>query len=119
MPELSLLWKLLGPNMDTLITILVIPALGFALWRAVGGDWVKNLFSGLVAKAKQIKPGAVATSDEPAFETLLDAVDRLAHDETLDHDKRFEFAAEALNLAKRASGDAPVVVEPTEVVPNG
>lgn len=112
------LLELSGMTMNTLITILAIPALGFGLWRAFGGDWVKNLFSNLVAKAKQIKPGAKSTANEPAFETLLDAVDELCHDETLSHDKRFELAAEALKLAQRAS-DVTAPVVPAEIIPNG
>lgn len=117
--SISNFWELSGLNMQTILTtILAIAAGGFGLWRFFEGGWAWNWLSGLAAKAKNIRTGTVAASDEPAFETLLDAVDRLAHDESLDHDKRFEFAAEALNLAKRASGDVPPV-QPTEIVVNG
>lgn len=117
MPELSLLWKAFGPNMDTLITILAVPVILFAVVWGFGSD-IKAGWNWVRAKAKGKLPASIAVQSETPFETLLDAVDQLAHDQSLTHDKRFEFAAEALNLAKRVSDDEPIVLGPTEIVPH-
>lgn len=103
---ISNLWQAYGPNMDTLITILIVIAMPFLLWRA-GGDLVWNRLSGLAAKAKLKLPGAKVVAPDNAFETLMVAVDQLGHD------KSFDLATDALKLAQRAS-DVPAPVQPVE-----
>jgi len=108
---ISNLWEAYGPNMDTLITILIVIAMPFLLWRA-GGDLVWSRLSSVAAKAKFKLPGVKTATPDDAFETLMVAVDQLGHD------KDFDLAGDALKLAQRKS-EVTAPVQPAEIVPNG